>query len=266
MAVRLLERLAGIASAVVAAETMMNIQILSDLHLEFHPDRGKWFFSSLDATNVDVIVVAGDVSTSRLLRPAIQSLCTRYAEVVYVVGNHEYYHSSPQSVHDDLRSLRDALPNFHWLQNEVVEIAEVRFAGTTLWFRDQPTNPSYEHGLNDFELIRGFKPWVYEENEQALAFLETEASRADVVVTHHLPSKRSIAPCFEGDPLNRFFLCDVDALIQRAQPTLWIHGHTHESIDVRVGKTRILCNPHGYMTECNWDFRQNLVVRVGGGE
>jgi len=244
----------------------MNIQILSDLHLEFHPDQGNWFFSSLDATNVDVIVVAGDVCTSRLLRPAIESLCTRYAEVVYVVGNHEYYHSSPPSVHDDLRSLRDALPNFHWLQNRVVEIAEVRFAGTTLWFRDQPTNPFYEHGLNDFELIRGFKPWVYEENEQALAFLQAEASRADVVVTHHLPSKRSVAPWFEGDPLNRFFVCDVDALIQRAQPTLWIHGHTHASIDARVGKTRILCNPHGYMPGWNWDFRQNLVVRIAGRE
>ena len=242
----------------------MNVQILSDLHLEFHRNRWKEFLESFDPTGVDVAVVAGDLCTPSLLDRAIDSLCARFPAIVYVLGNHEYYGSSPQSVHDALASLRDALPNFHWLQNEVMEIAGVRFAGTTLWFRDDPLNSSYEQALNDFALIRRFKPWVYEENERALEFLEKEVPSAEVVVTHHLPSEQSVVPAFEDDPLNRFFLCEVDDLIRRGKPALWIHGHTHVSIDCRLGETQVLCNPLGYVPWHNPHFHRKLVVRVPG--
>jgi Icc-related predicted phosphoesterase len=243
----------------------MNLQILSDLHLEFQRSRWKEFLESFDPKDVDVAVVAGDICTSSLLDRAIGSLCARFPEVVYVVGNHEYYGSSPRRVHGALASLRDALPNFHWLQNEVTELTGVRFAGTTLWFRDDPLNSSYEHALNDFALIRGFKPWVYDENERALEFLAKEVPSVDVVVTHHLPSQQSVAPAFEDDPLNRFFLCDIDELIRQGKPALWIHGHTHVSIDCRLGETQVLCNPLGYVPWHNPDFDHKLVVRVPGG-
>jgi Icc-related predicted phosphoesterase len=240
----------------------MNVQILSDLHLEFHRNKWRDFVESLDPRDVDVLVVAGDISTLPILRHAIASLCAKYAEVVYVLGNHEYYDFSPGDVDDVLASIRDARPNFHWLQNEVVEIAGTRFAGTTLWFRDQPSNLTHEYAMNDFSLILGFKPWVYEQNEQALEFLEKEAPRADVVVTHHMPSVQCVLSRFEGDPTNCFFLCELDDLIQRAKPSLWIHGHTHDSIDVRVGETRVICNPLGYMPWHNQAFDEKLIVEV----
>ena len=244
----------------------MNLQILSDLHLEFHGKKWRAFVESLDPRGVDVLVVAGDLCTLPMLRHVIASLCTRYAEVVYVLGNHEYYDFSPGDVDSSLTSIRDARPNFHWLQNEVVEIAGIRIAGTSLWFRDQPSNLAHEHAMNEFALIRGFKPWVYEENARALEFLELKARHADVVVTHHLPSERSVAPYFEGDPLNRFFLCSVDDLIQRAAPALWVHGHTHASIDTQVGSTRIVCNPLGYLGfGHNRNFDEKLVVQVERG-
>ena len=50
-------------------------------------------------------------------------------------------------------------------------------------------------------------------------------------------------------------------LIERYQPTLWVHGHVHNSSDYLVGKTRVLCNPHGYGTE-NPDFNGALVVEL----
>ena len=98
---------------------------------------------------------------------------------------------------------------------------------------------------------------------RALEFLELKARHADVVVTHHLPSERSVAPWFEGDPLNRFFLCGVDDLIQRVAPALWVHGHTHASVYTHVGCTRIVCNPLAYLNfDHNPDFDEKLVVRV----
>lgn len=241
----------------------MNIQIVSDLHLEFHADDGRAFINSLDPTGVDVLVVAGDLATLPLLRFGLEALCHRFPDVVYVVGNHEYYHSSPQEVHGVLGGLREWLPSLHWLRDEVAEVGGVRFAGTAMWFRDRPDNALYAAELNDFGLIRGFAPWVYEENERALAFLAAEAPRADVVVTHHMPTARCVAPMFARSPLNRFFVCGVDELIETIGPPLWICGHTHASVDCRVGSTRIVCNPLGYVPGSNPEFDDQLVLRVG---
>ena len=55
---------------------------------------------------------------------------------------------------------------------------------------------------------------------------------------------------------------DRSTLIEAHQPTLWVHGHVHNSSDYRVGTTRIVCNPHGYGFE-NPDFDGALVVEVG---
>lgn len=241
----------------------MNLQILSDLHLEFLGPHELEFIDSLDKEGVDVAVIAGDLCREDFLPYATKALCEQYPEVVYVTGNHEYYGTSPAQLHDLLGSLHASLRNFHWLQRSSVELAGVRFSGTTLWFCDDPGNLAHEEMLNDFWLIRDFKPWVYEENSRALEFLEAQAPLADVVVTHHLPSNRSVAPRFEGDPLNRFFLCDVDDLIERAGAPLWVHGHTHCSVDTNVGTTRIVCNPLGYSGwEVNPDFDQKLLIRV----
>jgi len=172
----------------------MKLQIFSDLHLEFLGPHELEFIDSLDKEGVDVAVVAGDLCQKGFLRYAIEELCKQYPEVVYVSGNHEYYRLGPPELHELLGSLQASLSNLHWLQNTEVEIGGVRFAGTTLWFRDDPGNLTYEEMLSDFWLIRGFKPWVYEENARALEFLEAEVPLADVVVTHHMPSKQSIAP------------------------------------------------------------------------
>ena len=73
---------------------------------------------------------------------------------------------------------------------------------------------------------------------------------------------RTTSP-MRGYPRNRFFLCDVDDLIRRAAPALWVHGHTHASIDTQVGSTRIVCNPLGYLNfGHNPNFDEKLVVRV----
>lgn len=150
----------------------MKLQILSDLHLEFLGPDELAFIDSLDKRGVDVVVVAGDLCGPGFLRYAIEALCQQYPQVVYVTGNHEYYRSSPLQVHELLSSLCANRSNLHWLHNSSVEIDGVRFAGTTLWFRDDRDNVIYEKRLYDFHLIRDFKPWVYRENARALGFLE----------------------------------------------------------------------------------------------
>lgn len=79
----------------------------------------------------------------------------------------------------------------------------------------------------------------------------------------YLPAPSCISARFAGDPLNPFFLCDVEALVRTRGPALWIHGHTHDSVDVKVGATRIVCNPFGYVRhEENASFRDDAEIEV----
>ena len=64
-----------------------------------------------------------------------------------------------------------------------------------------------------------------------------------VVITHHSPTPRSIAPRFRGSVLNPAFASNLEPLIVRYQPALWIHGYMHNSVGVTVGATCMLANP-----------------------
>ena len=86
-----------------------------------------------------------------------------------------------------------------------------------------------------------------------------------VVVTHFAPSKRSIHERFANSPINACFISDLEPQISRWQPSLWLHGHTHDSFDYRIGRTRILANPRGYAPNGireNERFDAALVVSV----
>lgn len=90
----------------------------------------------------------------------------------------------------------------------------------------------------------------------------------DVVVTHHLPSPRSTHQKYTGSPLNRFFLAtmslELEQLMFDRKPALWVHGHTHETCDYRVGVTRVVCNPRGYDGhEINPAWDAGFTVEVG---
>jgi len=49
--------------------------------------------------------------------------------------------------------------------------------------------------------------------------------------------------------MNAFFVCDMASQVGEHQPKLWIHGHSHDRCDYRLGKTRVVANPLGYPSE-----------------
>ena len=242
----------------------LRIQIVSDLHLEFHPDGGQGLLSSMNFQECDALVVAGDLCDAKTLASSFGLLCSACPKpIIYVPGNHEYYGSSFSEVDALLASAERAYSQLSVLNNKTVTVAGHRILGTTLWFPDQPDNPRYENILNDFRMIRGFKKEVYAANAKAHQFLEGEVRQGDVVVTHHLPSLESVSARFKAGPLNRFFVSPLDDLILERQPALWVHGHTHGSKDYPLGHTRVVCNPFGYLDhELNsgWDAAKRVEV------
>ncbi len=243
----------------------MRIQLLSDLHFEFHYDRGASFVEWLDPTGVDVLVLAGDVTVAGDIPSALGVLCRRYAraQVLYVHGNHEYYGATYQQVADYTAQAVMENANLRWLDCQLVEIDGTRFLGTTLWFRPAPEALCWRGLLNDFERIIDFDRWLGRENERALGFLHTELRSGDVVISHHLPIWAAMTPELRDGPLAPFFVCDVESLIVERRPRLWLFGHSHRSHDSRLGPTWLVSNPFGYAAfEENQDFGWSYTLDI----
>jgi predicted phosphodiesterase len=235
----------------------MKIRIFSDLHLEFF----DWTPPSAAA---DVVVLAGDIhEAARGVEWARRQFPA--TPIIYVPGNHEFYGGSLQDV---LAVLRKEAQRFdvRLLDGDEFVLGGVRFLGATLWtdfalYGSAKTALDAamldgKYSMTDFRVIscgdQGlFRPQLardihLNQVRWLAARLAEPFDGPTVVITHHLPHRRSIHPKYSGDRLNPCFASDLDWLV-RAPVALWIHGHTHESTDYVVNGTRVVCNPRGYL-------------------
>lgn len=251
----------------------MKVQVLSDLHLEFHPDAGKSYVDELDPEGIDVLVLAGDICTSRTMLPSMGAICKRYSEsrVIWVHGNHEFYGSDRRTILNLTSQCMKENENLICLDNDIVEIDGQRFIGAPMWFKHDESDFKLEACMMDFRVIKGgFRHWVQKQNKITIKFFEENVQPSDIVITHHMPSNRSTAPRFVGSELNQFFVCCNEGLITNKGPKIWIHGHTHDSCDYVIehtGNTKetthVVCNPRGYWPhDLNPDFDKDLVLEV----
>jgi predicted phosphodiesterase len=253
----------------------MKIRVLSDLHLEFQ----HW---NPPAVPADVVVLAGDIDVGisgvvwgRQVFPG--------SPIIYVPGNHEYYGSELGAMLAKMRRAA-AQHDVHLLDGNAVLINGVRFIGATLWtdFALYGSAPKHidramaiaAHGMVDYRIIRMpsgrmLRPAdTLNIHQQQITWLAQQlaepSTHPTVVITHHLPQPLSVHAKYEGDELNPSFASDLSRLV-REPVLLWIHGHTHESMDYMVNGTRVVCNPRGYLPqEPNAAFDGSLVVEVAG--
>jgi predicted phosphohydrolase len=208
--------------------------------LEFVPD-------------LDFLLLPGDLTVScsqgkDKTKLVLDYLSGKARHCVFLCGNHEYYHGTKEAAEGILESVMPY--NFHWLRNTLEVIDGIKFFGGTMWFPDAPHNKMYEDQLSDFLVIKDFKKWVYEENKKFNEAARSLITDETIVLTHHLPAYRVVAPVFQGDNLNRFFVCEMTDLILDRKPPLWVYGHTHLPADDMIGATRVVCFPYGYPSEC----------------
>jgi len=242
----------------------MRLRVMSDVHVELHADAGRAFVESLPDADCDALVLAGDVCTvPGGLLTALSLFCRRFPRVVYVAGNHEFWRSERGRVRAALRRACELNPGLSVLDDDVVRIGGQRVVGTTLWFPDSPAARMLSHDWSDFIVIPGLQKWLDRRSQGSARFLEREVRPGDVVVTHYLPSWKSVHPRWARESSNCFFVHDLEPLILERRPALWIHGHTHESMDYSLGQTRVVCNPFGYVpAPTNPSFDPGLVVEL----
>lgn len=238
----------------------MKLLILSDLHFEFHADCGKSFLENTSWPDHDVAVIAGDLANSKKIEESLMRVCDTFNKVVYTFGNHEFYHSSVRKVQDKVHDLAvDLVDQLFVLDNSTHAINDQRFIGGTMWTPKSTDRPA-KVLMNDFKCIQHFEQ-VYEDHDDFMDLVLPKIEPTDIVITHHLPSYKSVPTQFKGSSLNQFFVNDLEEVIYEKQPKLWIHGHTHSCFDYYIGATRVVCNPHGYPGE-NPNFRTDFVVEV----
>jgi predicted phosphodiesterase len=245
----------------------MRIAILSDLHVEFEP-----FKPPAAARQAELVILAGDIHNGvEALHWARRTFPDQ--RLVQVAGNHEFFGGCWQPLLEQMREAAQAL-DIHLLENDSVVIDGVQFLGATLWtdFRLFETpgrplqmtadeaKPLLRRRMIDFSLIRMrdsqavggeriFSPddsvAIHRRSREWLARqLAIPFDGPRVVVSHHLPTWRSVAPAFLRALSNASFASNLDHLF--GPVALWVHGHTHHSFDYRVGATRIVANPRGY--------------------
>lgn len=242
---------------------MTKILLMSDVHIEF----GELL---VPKTQADVAVLAGDIHVGVEAAAWSDRLAKRLGiPVVLIAGNHEHYGSMRQPgrhMAGTIAELRAAAVatagRVTFLERETAIIAGVHFVGCTLWtdyelFGDPAEDMAHaEIAMNDYRTI-AYRPGVrFTTNDArrefmlAVRFLKAELVQPfdgpTVVVTHHLPSLKSVPERFKGDRLSAAFASHLDELVAASGAELWCHGHTHSSCDYAIGKTRVLCNPRGY--------------------
>lgn len=264
----------------------MKIQLLSDLHLEVHPQ-----FVPEPAPDADLLVLAGDIGSYQndsLLADDNFGL-ERFSPlpqgggwptpVVFVPGNHEYDMQDFDAAHERLRRTCERL-GILWLERETLVLGGVRFVGCTLWsdfdaLADheqcadltrrlrlrQKAFRAANYYLAKTGTTRAGAAWLAEPmREQALicqAWLATALAQPfdgpTVAVTHFAPSLRSADPRYGLVPGTAGFCNALDHLLPHA--SLWLHGHLHAPSDYTVRgeradgtpwQCRVVANPLGY--------------------
>lgn len=255
----------------MAMRTMgtLRLAVASDLHFEFSASE------PVDAAELseqaDLLIAAGNIAFGSDGLP----WCARSpVPCVYVLGNHEFFGRDITETRAEVQAASAGLPNVHVLDDTVAKFdirgIPVRVIGGTLWTdyrlhgasrRQVQDSMMAASWLLDHGCIRDNSCW-WVPGDALKAFRKTKAfiraqlrtpfDGLSLVVTHHSPTPRAVPPGFENDPLNAASHSNLENLMRKADA--WVFGHTHHSVDLVIGKCRVISNQRGYPGE-NPDFK-----------
>ena len=286
----------------------MKIKLVSDLHLEF----SDCFVTNNN--NYDVLILGGDICVAQDLhdhpepsnttdqvaiaagiglgrrqekaqrfRDFFKRCSFQFPHVIYIMGNHEFYHGKFYASIDYMREECAKYPNIYLLEQDMKIIDDVVFVGGTLWTnmnrRDPLTMHAIKDMMNDFRIIRNdqreyaaMSPLdVAIRHDKTLGYIkhvvQEHKDKKCVVVGHHSPSFKSVHETYQAQTLmNGGYHSDLsEFIVDHPQIKLWTHGHTHYPFDYVIGETRIVCNPRGYegdgySEDTGWN--PNIVLEV----
>lgn len=255
----------------------MIIHLVSDLHLDISGFQ--------EMPGGDVLLLAGDICEAKELAKEFRSTkavdrtigslpcydffhheLAKYKKVFYVMGNHEHYRGRLDQTKELLASMMP--PNVTILENNVVEYEGVMFLGATLWTNFNNGNAltlyHIKHMMNDYRAITNHYPdkglyhkltpeHIFNVHVKTMQYfrlmLSTHRDKPFVVITHHAPSFMSVNEKFKHDTtMNGGYASELsEDILENENIKVWVHGHMHDPVDYKIGNTRVLANPRGYI-------------------
>ena len=101
----------------------MQLAWLTDLHLNFCPDRVQELLDHIDAAEPDVVLIGGDIGEAPDVTGYLKQFATLARPVYFVLGNHDFYHGSIRQVRAAVEELCRRVENLHYLPSAgVVEL------------------------------------------------------------------------------------------------------------------------------------------------
>jgi len=253
---------------------MKRVVWLTDLHLNFLAgDAVDAFLSLVAARHGDAVLISGDVAESQNLLEYLEWIAGRLDRPIYfVLGNHDFYHSSIRQVRTDVADLCRRDRRLVWLNDVgVVELAPgVGLVGHDGWADARLGD--YERSLvmmNDYRLIEEFARMSKEERWPRL---KAEADAAadhmrrvlpealgrfpQVYLLTHVPPFRE-ACWHEGEISNDEWLPHFTSQAMGQALLDVMRAYPHNQLTVLCGHT------HG---RGEAQITENILVLTGGAE
>lgn len=250
----------------------MKFRFMSDLHLEFPGNRGLLDKSLYPNSQNETIILAGDIVLGHA-RDQIEFYTSIFKDVIFVLGNHEFYKNDFDDINQYWEQVGNEIPNLHVLNNGVIEIDGVRIIGSILW--SDLGNPidaiAVRNQINDFYVIkkdgsRITTEFITAKHKEHVRFLKAELTKSykgkTLVVTHYAPLEQTVASQFKNSPINPAYYSDLSDMFSKYEFDAWIYGHNHSSMDFMFEGKRVVSNQFGYphQRDPNFDFEKVIAL------
>lgn len=277
---------------------MINIQVVSDIHLEFRGDN----FKKLIKPSAPILCLLGDISACgspdswETYKKFIGYISKEYKYILHVPGNHEYYTSNKNITLNDtipgidskLRKFAKTIDNLYYLNNNTVNFTinnkKYVFIGTTLWTGVKPESRKFiQSAMNDYSNIYvpneppkddnnkvNWNP-VRRYNIEDMSKLHIKAVKyianilkkikpdeTAILLTHHKPIRTE---SIEKNILSQAYETDLTHIIIKKPLKLACHGHTHVKFDKVINGVRCFSNPKGYPSQRTF-FNKSYVISI----
>ncbi len=243
----------------------MKIQYVSDLHLEFEDNVDGLMHIDNKA---DILIIAGDLNVGSKIFASLTELAKKQI-VIFVYGNHEFYNHKPlEYLKKEGRSVSKSTKNLYILDRDSVTIDDTTFIGATGWIDGSFKNISeYQYrDYNDFHTVMGFstscKDWGNDDRVYLQETIAKSKTKNNIVITHFLPITSCIANRYMTNRYNPCFSNNWEWVFDyKDKIDYWIHGHSHESLDINLNGINFCRNPFGYPRETT-QFSPYKIIEV----
>lgn len=234
----------------------MNIQVVSDLHLDQLNKKTEKEIRDLIIPNSEILILAGDVchiEDIETFRFFFEYLNNNFSYIIYIPGNHEFYnkkHLSIDLLNKYITVFLSKYGNFIYLYNKSVLIEDILFTGSTLWCNPSIDPPSWFHiDLNKEDISN-----MYKESVEYLNKVSDLKYDKHIIITHYPPintkyhtnhtnhindTKENKKVNYKDDYNEYYNNKDINL---NYPPKYWIFGHTHKNFNKTINDITYISN------------------------